>query len=92
MANEISTSRQIQEALKEFGDKDKIPVRLARHFQTNHEHVAGNMPQNELPKWLIQIDGNFSLVLQSNKFPDHLVGDLITLAGLLRNKLNEMRK
>ncbi|WP_041286499.1 hypothetical protein [Desulfomonile tiedjei] len=92
MANEISTSRQIDGLLKEFGEKNKIPVRLVRLFGNNRKYVAGDKVGKELPTWRIELDGNFALFLESIEFPDHLVGDLITLADQIRNRLHEMGK
>jgi hypothetical protein len=86
----ISTSKRIEALLTDFGERNGIPVCLARGFGTPQEYVAGHMIHGGGVTWRIDLEKGFCLVLESREFPDHLVGELIKLADGLRDRLDEM--
>lgn len=86
----MSISNLVEGLLNAFGEKNNIPIWLARSFGPRWDYVAGSKARGEEPTWRISIDDRFCLVLECHEFPDHLVGELINLANGLRNRLHEM--
>lgn len=74
--HEISTSRTIEALLTDFGERNGIPVCLAKGLGAPLEYVVGHVIHGGRVTWRIDIDKGFCLVLESRELPDHLMGEL----------------
>jgi hypothetical protein len=89
-ANETSTSDEIAALLADFAEKNDISVSLVKTIGGTDEYVESQKKHSTVAEWRIDLDRGFSLIVASDEFPDHLVGELIALADGLRNRLHEM--
>ncbi|MFH0960570.1 MAG: hypothetical protein V1897_17925 [Pseudomonadota bacterium] len=91
-AKEIYTFKRIETLMLHFAVNNNIPTYLARSSGQEWEFGPGYKPKDGAPKWIIVLDDQFSIFLESDEFPDHLVGELLDLADGVRNSLYAMGK
>lgn len=88
--NETYISNGNQALLSQFSRKNNVAVWMSR----NSEPISSPLDAHEHPAkesaWRITIDTSHSLVVQSEQFPDHLVGELVDLAEGLKRGLYAM--
>lgn len=91
-AKEISSFDRIETLMLDFAINNNISAYLGRSSGQEWSFGPGCEPKSGKPKWIIFLDDQFSIFLESDEFPDHLVGELLDLADGVKNSLYEMGK